>query len=67
MKTTERFRPEGDTLVYQVTVEDPEVLVKPWITDAKTLRRVTKPTYMEEAPPCSERDNQHIVGKQREM
>ena len=35
MHVVERFTRQGDVLLYDVTVEDPEVLVEPWvITDA---------------------------------
>jgi hypothetical protein len=68
LKVTERFRPDGDKLVYEVTVEDPEYLVKPWVKDPVVMRRVVKPdVYLEESPPCSERDNKNIVSKQREL
>jgi hypothetical protein len=30
MKVTERFTRQGDQLLYEVTVEDPEVLLYPW-------------------------------------
>jgi hypothetical protein len=68
MKVTERFQPQGETLVWQATVEDPEYLVKPWVMDPAVLARSTGPAaYLAETPPCSERDNKNLVGKQREM
>jgi hypothetical protein len=68
MKVTERYRPDGNNLIYQVTVEDPEVLAKPWTTEPIVMRRITAPTtYLAESPPCSERDNEQMTGKQREM
>lgn len=33
----ERFRREGNRLHYEVTVEDPEVLLQPWVMDPQTL------------------------------
>jgi len=30
MKVFERFTRQGDQLLYEVTVEDPEVLLQPW-------------------------------------
>jgi hypothetical protein len=68
MKVTEKFRRDGDKLIYDVTVEDPEYLQKPWVRDTVTLQRIKEPNYrMEESPPCSDRDNKNLVGKQREM
>ena len=31
MRVTERLRREGNTLTYEVTVEDPDVLAEPWV------------------------------------
>jgi hypothetical protein len=30
MKVTERFTRQGDQMLYEVTVEDPQVLLRPW-------------------------------------
>jgi hypothetical protein len=68
MKVTERFHRDGDTLDYDVTVEDPEYLQRPWVFNTAHLKRINTPDYrMEESPPCSDRDNKNLVGKQREM
>jgi hypothetical protein len=68
MKVTEKFRRDGNKLYYDVTVEDPEYLQKPWVKETVVLNRITDPKYrMEESPPCSDRDNKNLVGKQREM
>lgn len=68
LKVTEKFRREGDTIIFDVTVEDPEYLQKPWVFETRRLRRNTTPNFrMAESPPCSERDNSHLQGKNREM
>ena len=38
-----RFTRQGDVLLYDVTVEDPEVLVEPWVIPTRVLRRNTSP------------------------
>jgi hypothetical protein len=43
MHVVEKFTRQGDTLLYDVTVEDPEVLVEPWVLPRRTLRRNTNP------------------------
>jgi len=43
MRVTEKFRREGDVIYYDVTIEDPEVLVEPWVFPTRTLRRNTNP------------------------
>ncbi len=54
----ERLRRVGDTIQYQVTAEDPEVLQKPW-TLSRTL--TLQPDALEEAAPCIDKDAGHYV------
>ena len=37
MKVTERFTRQGDQMLYEVTVEDPEVLLHPWTLNPMLL------------------------------
>jgi hypothetical protein len=39
MKVTEKFRREGDAIFYDVTLEDPEVLVEPLVFPTRIMRR----------------------------
>lgn len=55
----ERLRREGDTLHYDVTVEDPVVLSEPWKQRSRDLK-LMKDYEIEEAPYCSERDASHL-------
>jgi len=66
MRVVERIRREGDVLHYQVTVEDPELLLEPWVRDEVLVKRNPDPKaeFIEELP-CSERDREHIVTKER--
>jgi hypothetical protein len=41
MHVVERFTRQGDVILYDVTVEDPEVLVEPWVIPTRALRRNT--------------------------
>ena len=43
MRVVERFTRQGDAILYDVTVEDPEVLLEPWVFPTRTLRRNTNP------------------------
>jgi len=43
MHVVEKFTRQGDVILYDVTVEDPEVLVEPWVLPTRTLRRNTNP------------------------
>ena len=43
MRVIERLRREGNTLHYEITVEDPEVLAQPWVMNPRQLRLNTNP------------------------
>src|SRR5881396_3237710 len=43
MHVVEKFTRKGDENLYDVTVEDPEVLVEPWVLPTRTLRRNANP------------------------
>ena len=43
MHVVERFTRQGDVILYDVTVADPEVLVEPWVLPTRTVRRNTNP------------------------
>jgi hypothetical protein len=58
LHVTERLRRVGDTIQYQATAEDPEVLQKAW-TLSRTL--TLQPDALEEAAPCVDKDAGHYV------
>jgi hypothetical protein len=61
MHVVERLTRQGDTLAYSATVEDPDVLARPW-TRSWELKLSTSPAdALLEAPPCVEQDASHIV------
>ncbi len=43
MHVIEKFRREGDVISYDVTVEDPGVLVSPWVLPTRVVRRNANP------------------------
>ena len=65
MAAAEQLRREGNTLVWQATVDDP-VLLRPWTMTPRTVRLNPNPNAeLEEDLPCFERDLQHMVTKER--
>ena len=59
----ERFTRKGDSLVYEVTVDDPDVLAEPWAMTPRTLRLNTNKDagLLNEATPCRDYDHANMV------
>ncbi|HVY63391.1 MAG TPA: hypothetical protein VHH11_01065 [Gammaproteobacteria bacterium] len=43
MRVIEKFTRQGDVLLYDVTVEDPQVLVEPWVFPTRIVRKAPNP------------------------
>ena len=54
MRVVEKFTRTGNQILYEVTVEDPEVLVKPWVMPSRTLRLSSANTIVAERGSCTE-------------
>jgi hypothetical protein len=66
MRVLERFRRDGNVLRYEVTVEDPVMLLEPWAMNPRQLRLNTDPdVYIPEGPPCKDADSQNMTLKVR--
>jgi hypothetical protein len=65
MRVIERLRREGNVLHYQATVEDPDVLMQPWVMDERVLRLNTQPMVQIEDAPCVESDGANLYTKER--
>jgi hypothetical protein len=62
----EKLTRTGNTIKYEVTVEDPQVLQKPWVWNPRMIRLNTDPkAAFWEDPPCKDEDLEHIVTKER--
>jgi hypothetical protein len=57
MHVIEKVHRDGNNLTYEVTVDDPQVLLQPWVMDPKLVRlnRNPKATILE-ADPCRDYD-----------
>jgi hypothetical protein len=65
MHVVERMHRDGDTLTWQATVDDPDVLIRPWVMSARTLKLNPDPkATLAETLPCVERDLSHLVTKE---
>src|SRR5438270_16651 len=57
LHVVERFTRRGNKMEYQVTVDDPKVLLQPWIWEPRTMALNPDPNAkLPEDYPCSERD-----------
>jgi hypothetical protein len=66
MHVVERLTREGNTLRWQATVEDPDVLLKPWVMDPVVRQFNPNPkAFLIEDYPCEERDWANMVTKER--
>jgi hypothetical protein len=62
MRVVERVRREGNTLLYDVTVEDPEVLAQPWVMNTRRVQLNTNPNaFLPEGQPCRDYDRDNMV------
>jgi len=66
MHVIEKLWREGNILHYQVTVDDPGVLLQPWAMTPRILRLNTNPkAYIREGDPCRDVDYENMVSKIR--
>jgi len=59
LRVVERLSRDADTLTWHATVYDPDVLAEPWALRPRTA--VLTDVEVAEAPPCIERDIDHMV------
>jgi hypothetical protein len=65
LHVVERMRRPGDTLTWQATVEDPDVLMQPWTMNRRVQKLNPDPkATLPESLPCVERDLSHLVTKE---
>ncbi len=54
MRVVEKFTRTGNEMLYEVTVEDPVVLVEPWVMNPRTLRLANNQTIISERGSCTD-------------
>jgi len=65
MHVIERLTRKGNTIAYDVTVDDPEMFLKPWAMDTTTMVINPDPKAVpDESLPYQERDVSHFVTKE---
>ena len=61
LHVVERLTRIGDTLRWEATVEDPNVLTRPWKVSPRTV--ILTSTMLYEEPICEDRSSGHVVNK----
>jgi hypothetical protein len=65
LHVVERMRREGNTLTWSATVDDPDVLIRPWTMNSRVMRLDPDPkATLAESLPCVEHDLSHLVTKE---
>jgi hypothetical protein len=59
LHVTERLWRDGENLVWQATVDDPNVLATPWTMPARVVKPSSDP--LEESPKCVEDDGKRLL------
>jgi len=54
MRVIEKFTRVGNTLRYEVTVDDPVVFVEPWVMNPRILRLANNPAIISERGSCTD-------------
>jgi len=65
MHVVERFTRKGNTLEYQLTVEDPAVMAKPFVARPKVLMLAPAGKHAREDYPCREMEQEHLMTNER--
>jgi len=67
MRVVEKFTRQGNEIRYEVTVEDPQVLVEPWVMTPRVLRLGTNPNagLLPERGNCDELEKGEVANQIR--
>jgi hypothetical protein len=60
MHVVEKFTRTGNQMLYEVTVDDPEVFVKPWVMNPRTLRISANPAMIAERGSCVDGEREEV-------
>ena len=65
MRVIEKFTRTGNQMLYEVTVEDPVVLVEPWVMNPRTLRIANNPAIIAERGSCTDSELSEVSSQIR--
>jgi hypothetical protein len=65
MRVIEKFTRTGNQVLYDVTIEDPDVLLQPWVMPARTLRLSPTNAIVAERGSCTETEHNEVSTQYR--
>jgi hypothetical protein len=65
MRATERFTRTGNEMVYEVTIEDPEVLAEPWVLTPRVMQLSGNDTVIAERGSCTDTEHDQVSSQYR--
>ena len=65
MRVIEKFTRTSNQMLYEVTVEDPVVLVEPWVMNPRTLRIANNPAIIAERGSCTDSELSEVSSQIR--
>jgi hypothetical protein len=65
MRVIEKFTRTGNQMLYEVTIEDPDVLLQPWVMPARTLRASAANAIVGERGSCTETEHNEVSTQYR--
>jgi hypothetical protein len=65
MRVLEKFTRTGNQMLYEVTIQDPVVLVEPWVMPSRTLRLATGNTIIAERGSCTDSELGEVSSQMR--
>ena len=65
MRAIEKFTRTGNQILYEVTIEDPDVLLQPWVMPARTLRLSPTNAIVAERGSCTETEHNEVSTQYR--
>jgi hypothetical protein len=65
MRAIEKFTRKGNQMTYDVTIEDPTVLLEPWVMPSRTLRLSPTNAIVAERGSCTETEHNEVSTQYR--
>jgi hypothetical protein len=65
MRAIEKFTRTGNQILYEVTIDDPDVLLQPWVMPARTLRLSPTNAIVAERGSCTETEHNEVSTQYR--